>query len=65
MKIAVDLKKSEHDDLLIVEVTVDGKHMSGIKRTWSRDEFHTYFDAMWGSFGKQIKKMSFDLEFER
>ncbi len=65
MIIVVELKKSEFEDMLIVECLVDGKPHSGIRRVWSRDEFHTYFDAMWGSFGKQIKKMSFDLEFKR
>jgi hypothetical protein len=63
MIITVELIKSEFDDLLIVDALVNGKRQAGIKRAWCRNEFHEYFDSMWDSFGKQIKKMTFDVEF--
>lgn len=52
-------------ETLTTRVFVDGHRECGLERIWTRDEFHSYFDNIWGYMGEQIKKMEICVDFEK
>jgi hypothetical protein len=56
-------KTSSDDEMIQVRVLIDGKPDLHLTRVWTRDEFHSYFDLMWGFMGTQVKKMAVELDF--